>query len=533
MAVDFGVGTFGLAHIAGWVPHITNQPPLFDPLTTTAMTLQRMLNAGAITSVQILNIYYRQILEYNAYLKAVYQLAPNALERAAELDRLRSNGVLLGMLHGIPVLLKDNIGTEPSLGMNTTACTPALVRSIATNNSPVVDRLIAAGVIIMGKVTLSEMMWYKGLGVRVGWSSLCGQAQNPYIEGGIDKSDGISGHSSPGGSSSGPAIAVAAGFAPLAVGTETEGSINCPATRNSLYAVKPTLGVVPNKGIVPISFHLDTAGPMAKSAEDIASLLTVMIGNDRPDASFGGYITFLKGADGWNDLRVGLLDPDKWRYDKRLQTPAPVAIQQIRNATWEAYSRIASLARSCRMNVPLRPDEDFDFEGSNGIIELMITDFAPDFDKYLKGTIGSNVRDTEELLAWNAQHSNLVLPPEYPSQESIEQAVAFDKSSDRRGRILAHISEVGKSLPDTLDKYDIDVIIGPADSWITKYSAATGHPHCSLPTGYIEYNGRPVGLTAIARSEATLITLMSAHEASFPQRRPPSAFLAHRSYCGD
>lgn len=121
---------------------------------------------------------------------------------------------------------------------------------------------------------------------------------------------------------------------------------------------------------------------------------------------------------------------------------------------------------------------------------------------------------------------------EYPSQESIEQAIAFDHSSDRRDRLLSHITEVGKSLPETLGKYDIDVIVGPADSWFTKYSAATGFPHCSLPIGHIEYNGRPVGLTAIAKSEVTLIKLMSAHESSFPERRPPSAFVAHRESTG-
>lgn len=161
MDINSGAGTFGKAHLAGWIPSVTDDAPRFDPRTTSAAALQELLSSGKIKSVQILNEYYRQILAYNDYLKAVYQLAPGAITRAKELDALRASGNVLSPLHGIPVLLKDNIGTDPSFGMDNTGGNLALVGSFAAKNAPIVDRLIAAGAIILGKTTLSEMMWYK------------------------------------------------------------------------------------------------------------------------------------------------------------------------------------------------------------------------------------------------------------------------------------------------------------------------------------------------------------------------------------
>ncbi|OCK87040.1 amidase family protein [Cenococcum geophilum 1.58] len=524
MDINSGAGTFGKAHLAGWIPSVTDDAPRFDPRTTSAAALQELLSSGKIKSVQILNEYYRQILAYNDYLKAVYQLAPGAITRAKELDALRASGNVLSPLHGIPVLLKDNIGTDPSFGMDNTGGNLALVGSFAAKNAPIVDRLIAAGAIILGKTTLSV-----STGVRCGWSALHGQSQNPYIKGGIDMSDGVSGHSSPGGSSSGSAIAVAAGLAPMAIGTETEGSLNAPSTRHSLYTVKPTLGSVPNEGIIPISFHLDTAGPMCSTVKDTANLLTVLMANGRPDVPQGGYITAMKGADGWKELRVGVLDPEKFRYNEELQTPVPEAIEQIKETTLKGYERIKGFSKEYHYDVSLRLDNDFDYEGANSLIDLMVADFEPDLDKYLSGTQNSKVSTTKELAAWNKAHAHLVLPPEYPNQEEIERAIAFDQLSNRREKLMAHITEVGKSLPETLEKYNIDVIIGPSDSWFSRYSAATGFTLCTLPLGRIDYNGRPIGLTAIARSEVTLVTLMSAHEATFPAREPPTAFLCERT----
>ncbi|KAJ4253829.1 hypothetical protein NW762_010224 [Fusarium torreyae] len=415
------------------------------------------------------------------------------------------------------------------MGMDNTGGNLALVGSTAIKNAPIVDRLLSAGAIILGKTTLSEMMWFKGVGIRCGWAALHGQSQNPYIAGGVDMSDGLGGHSSPGGSSSGSGISVAAGFAPIAIGTETEGSIISPSTRQSLFTIKPTLGTVSNAGIIPVSVYFDVPGPMCRSAKDTADLLTVLAGPDHPNIPAGGFAAAMKGAEGWKSLRVGTLDPAKFRYDSSLQTPVPEAIEQIQRATLDGYERIRKLAWSYHEYVDLRLNQDFDLDEQNPFVELMVADFEHDFNEYLKGTENSKVSSAEDLAKWNKAHADLVLPGEYPSQDLIEQSVAYDHGSNRRQRLKDHINVVGKSLPDALEKHDLNVIIGPADSWFSQYSAATGYPLCGLPLTYIAYNGRPVGLEAMAKSEATLVTLMSAFEATFPERKPPTAYLSKKS----
>ncbi|KAJ2978115.1 hypothetical protein NUW58_g7597 [Xylaria curta] len=477
MSISNGYGSFGKSHLAGWIPSIPDHKPAFDPLTTSASRLQELLTSGELTSVQIVNQYYNQILAYNGYLKAVYQLAPGAVDRAKALDEMRTNGKVLGPLHGIPVLLKDNVGTDPTMQMDNTGGTLALVGSTVTKNAPIVDRLLASGAIILGKTTLSVSTTFneqRGVGISCGWSALHGQSQNPYIAGGVVYSDGISGHSSPAGSSSGSAIAVAAGFAPMAIGTETEGSLISPSTRQSLYTVKASLGAIPNEGIIPVSQYLDIPGPMCATVKDTADLLTVLVGDGKPDVPIGGYASAMKGAAGWADLRIGTLDPERFRYDESAQTRMPDVIEQIKAATLRGYDRLKTLAAAYHYDVSLRNDSDFEYEVSNALVELMVADFESDFDMYMRGTQGAPISSAKELVAWNKVHADKALPPEFPSQVLIETAVASSKDPARRQKLMEHIAMVGKSLPDTLDLYGINVIIGPADSWMSKFSAATG-----------------------------------------------------------
>ncbi|KAI0198380.1 amidase family protein [Astrocystis sublimbata] len=527
MSTDEGHGTFGKAHLAGWVPTVSNdESPLFDPLRTSASRLQELLTSGELTSVQIVKQYHPQIMTYNGYLKAVYQLAPGAVDRAKQLDDMRANGDVRGPLHGIPVLLKDNVGTDPTMKMDNTGGNLALVGSTVVSNAQIVTRLLEAGAIILGKTTLSELMWFKGTGISCRWSALHGQSQNPYIAGGVDKNDGPGGHSSPGGSSSGSAISVAAGFAPMAIGTETEGSLVSPSNRQSLFTVKSALGTIPNNGIIPVSCYLDVPGPICTTVEDTADLLTVLTDNGNPDIGDASYSSALKGGDGWRDLRIGTLDPERFRLDESMQASNPEAIAQIKDATLHGYERLKTLAAKYHHFVTLRDDSDFDYEGANPFVELMIADFGPDFDKYMRGTQGTSVSSAKELQEWNLAHAKEVLPTEFPNQDLIDRSVAFDHGPHYRQKLMECITEVSQSFPDTLEKYDINVIIGPGDIWFSKYSAATAFPLCSLPLGYIDFNGRPIGLLAIAKSEVTLLTLMSAFESSFPPRKPPSAFLS-------
>ncbi|KXS96893.1 hypothetical protein AC578_6229 [Pseudocercospora eumusae] len=174
---------------------LNSHTPLFDTLRTTAADLQAALTEGMLTSVQIVEEYHRAIVKHNVYLKAIYELAPGAVHRAREMDDLRSQGQVLGPLHGIPVVLKDNTDTEMSMGMHTTAGAVAFLHNEPARNAAIVDKLLDSGMIILGKASMSEMNFWKGSDIPCGWSAVNGQAQSAYVYGGVDKDDSVAGHS--------------------------------------------------------------------------------------------------------------------------------------------------------------------------------------------------------------------------------------------------------------------------------------------------------------------------------------------------
>ncbi|KID83450.1 amidase family protein [Metarhizium guizhouense ARSEF 977] len=202
----------------------------------------------------------------------------------------------------------------------------------------------------------------------------------------------------------------------------------------------------------------------------------------------------LKGLEGWKEIRVGSLDPDIFRYDESFQNLVPEAIDQIKSAALQGYERIRRPAGVDHPDVTLRPTSDFNFAKGNLFVEVMVADFQSDLKKYLEGTQNSVMRSAKDLAAWNTAHAELALPPADPNQTSIDRSIAFDKSSDIWQRSMERIRKVEQNFPDTLEKYDINVIIGPSDSWFSQYSAATGYqyPLCSLPLGqsqsaFLEY----------------------------------------------
>uniref|UniRef100_A0A093UVR3 Putative amidase n=1 Tax=Talaromyces marneffei PM1 TaxID=1077442 RepID=A0A093UVR3_TALMA len=529
------------ASLTGWIPNISDivpGQPRFDTLITTVKDLQQELSTGDLTSVDIVKEYYNSILSYNGYLNAVYELAPGALEQAEKLDKMREQGQILGHLHGIPVLLKDNIATSPDLKMGTRASAVALVGSVPKTNASIVDKLTKAGAIILGKTTMSEYAYVKGEGIRCGWSTLAGQCNNPYVKGGDDPTDGLGGHSSTGGSSSGSAVSVAAGLAPISIGTETEGSLVEPAPRAALYTLKPTLGIVPGDGIIPISHRLDTAGPMAKSVHDLASLLTVIVDESKTNILEGGYASALSGAEAWKEFTIGTLSPDDCLPSDEFIKPVDEATEEIipkRRQTLAAYGKIQELAKGYHENVGLRSDKDFDFEGQDALFSLMMADLENDMNNYLSGLEKSDVKSLKEIVEWNLQHANEALPPEYPSQSILEKAVAEKFSAERVEKIVNHIRTVGSSFDETIKNYGLDFIIAPGDSGLSVFSAALGIPIATLPIACLQYNGRPTSLQVAAprHQEAKLIKLMSAFEATFPPRKPPTEFLDHRARLED
>ncbi|UKZ83146.1 hypothetical protein TrVFT333_010951 [Trichoderma virens FT-333] len=284
-------------------------------LTATADDLQRELSAGGINSKQLVKIYLSQIERHNDYLKAVISTAPESLllGRASMLDDERQRGKLRSPLHGIPILVKDNIATHPSTGLDTTAGSLALVNSKPRSNAPIVDRLLEAGLIIIGKASLSELSWWKGTNIPCGWNSVSGQSQSPYVAGGLLSDDSYAGHSNPGGSSSGSAIAVAAGFAPLSIGTETFGSLMLPAGRAALYSIKPGRSLISTTGIIPISNFSDQPGPMTKSTKDLAMLMDIIADPDHLPS--GGYAS--RATASWEGYPVAAMPVGYLEYNGR------------------------------------------------------------------------------------------------------------------------------------------------------------------------------------------------------------------------
>lgn len=327
LSVQHPIGQMGIPSIMAHNSILPNREafPKMDLLTTCATDLQKLLAAGEVSSVQLVEQYLAQINDHDRnglQLHAMISVAPisSLTEKAQLLDNERREGKLRGPFHGIPIVVKDNIMTGPEHGMDTTCGSQALVGAKA-KNAPMIESLLKAGMLVIGKTNLSvslslnkpptsklsmqEWSGCKGFPVTAGWSAVAGQTQSPYVKGGYVNGDKILGHSTPCGSSSGSAVAVAAGFAPIALGTESDGSVTQPAGRASLYALKATVGAVSTAGSSPHSPLTDSLGGLAKSSEDLAILTGILM-----NQNFSGYLT-----KSWSGLKVAFVDPKLWELD--------------------------------------------------------------------------------------------------------------------------------------------------------------------------------------------------------------------------
>ncbi|KAH6627164.1 amidase signature domain-containing protein [Chaetomium sp. MPI-SDFR-AT-0129] len=491
----------------------------FDLLTIDAKGLQGLLDQGELTSLDLVRQCLTQIQQHDGNLHAMISITPtDVLEETARLiDRERADGKLRGPLHGIPIIIKDNIDT-PTLGLATTAGSVALLSSKARKNAKIIDRLIAAGLIILGKANLSFSN-SRGSDMPSGWSAVGGQVQSAYILGGVDPDDSTDGHSNPSGSSSGSAVGVSAGYAPLAIGTETDGSLVCPAGRAALYTIKPTIGLVPQDGIVPISHHFDSAGPMTKSVHDLAILLDVLASRPRSES----FTRSLTGS--WSDISVAVLDPDKWKFPEASVKPVDGAEAQINREIRQAYDVIRSKARKFINDVDLISIDEFELDGKNSEGVIATADLKTTLNAYLQDLEESEVRSLGELIEYNLKHADKELPPHHPRQDGFIKARDQNTSSEVYNRHLEHLRHVARDqgIERVLKTYDVDVILGPTDSGLTSMATGGGYPLCGMPLSYLDYNGRPFSVSAITRRgrDDLLIKVMSAWEATFPQRRPP------------
>ncbi|PON27926.1 hypothetical protein TGAM01_v203063 [Trichoderma gamsii] len=367
------------------------------------------------------------------------------------------------------------------------------------------------------------MLPVRGSNIMPGWSALGGQAQSAYTTGAVDLTDRVLGHSSPSGSSTGSAVGVSAGYSPLAIGTDTGGSLITPSTRAALYTLRPTMNLIPQDGLIPLSHSFDTVGPMAKSPADLANLLDVLA---TPKGSEKRRFRSQMMAGDFRDFKIGFLSPETWCFDSDLQRPVPEATAQIKTDTQAAYAKLALTAKSFKA-VELVSIDAFEVNGRHSFYDIQTARFKPTFEAYLETLEDSQVRSLDELIRFNQNHAEKELPPGKSSFiTQLQNAATMTMSDQEHDFLLGHARKVGRDIgiDKTLKEYDVDLVIAPADSAVNLLVSAAGYPSATMPLSYLKYNGRPIGLVAFttAGGEEMLLNFLRAYEDTFPKRRPPS-----------
>ncbi|KAM0186995.1 hypothetical protein ACHAPI_011423 [Fusarium lateritium] len=496
-------------------------------LTSTAEQLQKLLGTGALNSRDLVEACLDQIERHNhkgLNLRAVVQAAPRdiALNQAEALDNERANKGTRGPLHGIPVLVKDHFATHPSLGMGTTCGTAALRDARPNRNAVVVDKLIEAGLIIIGKASLSELCLLKATPPNTGgWCSASGQGQSPYVRGGVTADAKYLGQSTPCGSSSGSAIGVAAGFAPVSVGTETDGSIVYPATRAGLYAIKPNVGAVSLEGAMPVNSNYDTHGGMSKSPADLAHLLEIMTGLPGLSADL---------PNTWKGINVGYLDFKEWRLTSNETEESEDFDNEVFPAFEQAITTIKANGAGVMGPLKLLTVEEIAEMPNGADFDSIANDgWRDSFDEWLNDWFEyTPIKDMKQLVQWHKDHADECLPAEHPSQAYLEFHAFEAKPDPEFPKKHEFVRTHAKMAIDQLfQDNNLDVLIGNGDGRMTAIASAAGYAVGSAPLGYAEgFNGRAFGVNLITGvgGERKMFEAMSAWEKTFPEGRkaPPA-----------
>ena len=503
------------------------QPPApapFDLEEATIAGLQQRMQSGQDTSRSLVDKYLARIEALDRSgpaLHSVLEVNPDARTIADRLDAERKSRGPRGPLHGIPILIKDNIATADR--MMTTAGSLALAGAMPPRDAFIVERLHEAGAVILGKTNLSEWANFRSTHSTSGWSGRGGQTKNPYA---LDRN--------PSGSSSGSGASIAANLAAAAVGTETDGSIVSPSNSNGLVGFKPTLGLLSRSGIVPIAHSQDTAGPMARTVADAAALLGAMTGADpddpaTKDAGRKGRRDYSASLDpnGLKGARIGVVRNKYFGYSPATDRLADAAIAEMKKqgATIVDPANIATLGK-------------FD----DGEFQVLLFEFKADLNKYLTWLgAASPVHSLKDVIAFNDAHKDQEMP--YFAQEIMAMAEKKGPlTSAKYTAALARNHQMARTLgiDAVMTKFKLDALVAPtgAPAWLTDVvngdsssanaaspstvTSVAGYPHITVPAGY--YRGLPVGISFFGRawSEATLLKLAYAYEQATKHRRPPT-----------
>lgn len=483
----------------------------------TITNLQASMQAGELSSVQLVNYYLNRILEIDPQLNSILEINPDTLEIAQNLDSERLSGEIRSPLHGIPVLLKDNIDTTDN--MLTTAGSLALVDApLPLEDAFIVQRLRDAGAIILGKTNLSEWANFRSTSSSSGWSGRGGQTRNPYI---LDRT--------PCGSSSGSGVAVAANLTVVAVGTETDGSVVCPAATNGIVGIKPTLGVLSRSGIIPIAHSQDTAGPMARTVTDAAILLNAMLGVDTNDAITGqvenqvsnDYTVYLQN-DGLMGKRIGVV--------RQLFNDNPLLNELMENQLNLLREGGATLVDVEFNSLP---------ELANSEFEVLLYEFKNDINQYLQQRAGE-YQSLEQLIEYNRNNADLEMP--FFGQELFEMAQAKGDLLDEEYLTALQISKElaqAEGIDALINEHQLDAFVAPSNDAASlidlvngdsasrnipssRLAAVAGYPSITVPAGFI--NELPIGILffGAAFSEPKLLAIAYDYEQRGQARRGPT-----------
>jgi len=490
------------------------------PLLESSITeLQTAMSNGTFTAYQIVDLYLERMQQLDKdgpALNAIIEINPEARAIAEALDEERAGKEPRGPLHGIPIILKDNIDTADE--MQTTAGSLALAGHIAKQDAFLVRQLRAAGAIILAKANLSEWANFRSSRSSSGWSSRGGQTRNPYA---LDRT--------PCGSSSGSAVAVSANFCAAAIGTETDGSIVCPSHTNGIVGIKPTLGLVSRSGVIPIAHSQDTAGPMGRTVSDAAMVLGALTGIDPEDApttnnesvAYTDYTQFLD-VNGLKGARIGVAR-NFFGYN-----PAVDAIIE------------ASIEKMKAQGAIIIDKTNIDTETAVGEteFEVLLYEFKADLNAYLE-TVSSEfkIRTMADIIAFNAQNKDQVMP--YFGQERM--LTAQEKGSLQEAAYLEalatnHRLMRAEGIDKVIQAHNLDAIVAPTGgpAWLIDWingdhyggasstpAAVAGYPNVTVPAGFI--HGLPVGISffSTAFQEPTLIKLAYSFEQATKVRQAP------------
>jgi amidase len=487
---------------------------------TTVVQLQDGMKSGRLSARGIAKAYLDRIAALDRKgpaLRAILETNPEALSIADAMDAERRQGKVRGPLHGIPVVIKDNIDTHDR--MQTTAGSLALEGNIALRDAFIVERLRAAGAVIIAKANLSEWANFRSSRSSSGWSGRGRQCRNPYV---LDRT--------PSGSSSGSAVATSANLCAVAVGTETDGSIISPANACGIVGVKPTVGLVSRAGIIPIAHSQDTAGPLCRTVADAAALLTVLTGVDPRDPATEqaeghiekDYTAFLDAA-GLKGARIGV---------QARTGNNPIVDNVVEQA-------IAVLKAQGAEVVDPAPIETVGQLGTNER-DVLQFEFKADLNAYL-ATMPANVkyRTLADLIAFNDANKTLEMP--FFGQETFIASQAKGPLTDQAyidARAKCVELTRAKGIDATMDKFKLDALLGPSGGIASlvdlaggggggggpgssQFPAVSGYPHITVPAGF--HMGLPLGVSFYGRawSESTLFRLAYAFEQATKARRPP------------